>query len=103
MASFGDAAADPWHGFLPVALAAGVGGSVVGFILSRLLNPQTGTTGNKGAAAAAVSADRETFADAGGESKMVLCVRTDLKMQKGKTGAQIGHAVLGGYKRAMKR
>ena len=32
--------------------------------------------------------------------KMVFCVRTDLKMEKGKIAAQCGHATLGAYKRA---
>ena len=32
--------------------------------------------------------------------KMVLCVREDLKMGKGKIGAQCGHATMGGYKQA---
>lgn len=36
------------------------------------------------------------------ECKMVLVVRTDLKMGKGKTAAQCGHATLGAYKRAVK-
>jgi len=34
--------------------------------------------------------------------KMVLVVRNDLKMGKGKIGAQCGHAVLGAFKRARK-
>ena len=33
-----------------------------------------------------------------GEIKMVLVVREDLKMGKGKIGAQCGHATLGAYK-----
>lgn len=32
----------------------------------------------------------------------VLCVRQDLKMTHGKIAAQVGHAVLGAYRRAMK-
>ena len=32
--------------------------------------------------------------------KMVLCVREDLKMGKGKIGAQCGHATMGGYAQA---
>jgi PTH2 family peptidyl-tRNA hydrolase len=36
----------------------------------------------------------------GEEHKMVLCVRTDLKMQRGKVAAQCGHAVLGAYRAA---
>ncbi|OQR85960.1 peptidyl-tRNA hydrolase [Achlya hypogyna] len=35
--------------------------------------------------------------------KMVLVVRNDLKMGKGKIAAQCGHATLGAYKRAVKR
>jgi peptidyl-tRNA hydrolase, PTH2 family len=38
-----------------------------------------------------------------GEHKLVLCVRTDLKMQKGKIAAQVGHATLGAYKAAARR
>mgnify|MGYP000403838077 CR=1 FL=1 len=36
------------------------------------------------------------------ECKMVLVVRTDLKMDKGKIAAQCGHATLACYKAAMK-
>lgn len=32
--------------------------------------------------------------------KLILCVRTDLKMQKGKIAAQAGHATLGAYRKA---
>lgn len=37
------------------------------------------------------------------EQKLVFCVRTDLKMQKGKIAAQVGHATLGAYKRALQK
>lgn len=37
-----------------------------------------------------------------GNSKMVLIVRTDLGMQKGKAAAQCAHAALACYKKAMK-
>jgi len=37
------------------------------------------------------------------EHKMVLVVRNDLGMGKGKIGAQCGHATLGAYKRAVKK
>lgn len=40
------------------------------------------------------------FGSAGEDHKLVLCVRTDLKMQKGKIAAQVGHATLGAYKSA---
>eukprot|EP00013_Stygamoeba_regulata_P021311 CAMPEP_0177661684 /NCGR_PEP_ID=MMETSP0447-20121125/18839_1 /TAXON_ID=0 /ORGANISM="Stygamoeba regulata, Strain BSH-02190019" /LENGTH=155 /DNA_ID=CAMNT_0019167101 /DNA_START=115 /DNA_END=582 /DNA_ORIENTATION=- len=35
--------------------------------------------------------------------KMVMCVRTDLKMGKGKAAAQCCHATLGAYQRAMRK
>lgn len=37
-----------------------------------------------------------------GDYKMVLVVRNDLKMGKGKIGAQCGHASVGAYEKAMK-
>lgn len=39
----------------------------------------------------------------GEECKMVLVVNNDLKMGKGKIGAQCGHAALGAYLRAVRR
>ena len=38
----------------------------------------------------------------GDDLKMMLVVREDLKMGKGKIGAQCGHATLGAYQRAKK-
>ena len=37
-----------------------------------------------------------------GDYKMVLVVRNDLKMGKGKIGAQCGHASVGAYEKALK-
>lgn len=37
------------------------------------------------------------------QHKLVLCVRSDLKMQKGKIAAQVGHATLGAYKTAQRK
>lgn len=34
------------------------------------------------------------------ETKLIFCVRVDLKMTKGKIAAQVGHATLGAYKKA---
>lgn len=36
-------------------------------------------------------------------TKLVYCVRTDLKMGKGKLAAQVGHATLGIYKKNLKQ
>ena len=43
------------------------------------------------------------FKDNGGEMKMVLVVRTDLKMTKGKIAAQCCHACLSAYEEGLKR
>jgi peptidyl-tRNA hydrolase, PTH2 family len=98
--------------WFPIAIAAGIGGCITGFLLSRqpLLGggnaPPTSsasTADDKVSEGKAEEEDRATFSDQGGEQKMVLCVRTDLKMQRGKIAAQVGHGVLGAYKRALKR
>jgi peptidyl-tRNA hydrolase, PTH2 family len=44
------------------------------------------------------SVEDSNLVPAGVELKMVICVRTDLSMSKGKIAAQCGHAVLGAYK-----
>ncbi|KAI0559683.1 Peptidyl-tRNA hydrolase 2 [Gracilaria domingensis] len=44
-----------------------------------------------------------SYARANEEHKLVFCVRTDLKMKKGKIAAQVGHATLGAYKAAARR
>ena len=36
-------------------------------------------------------------------TKLIYCVRTDLKMGKGKIAAQVGHATLGIYKKNLKQ
>ena len=44
--------------------------------------------------------DGQMIMDTGGECKLVLCVRTDLGMSRGKIAAQAGHATLGAYQKA---
>ena len=72
-------------------------GLAVGYVLFRRPTPPA----SKGLQQAA----RAQAAGRGGrgEHKMVLVVRTDLKMGSGKIAAQCGHATLGAYKAAMKR
>lgn len=41
---------------------------------------------------------RQKFNPTKSQIKMVMCVRSDLGMTKGKIGAQCGHATLGAYK-----
>eukprot|EP00802_Teleaulax_amphioxeia_P030418 Tamp_32978.p1 GENE.Tamp_32978~~Tamp_32978.p1 ORF type:complete len:192 (+),score=30.35 Tamp_32978:55-576(+) len=45
---------------------------------------------------------RNDFGISDGPGKMILVVNNELKMGKGKIGAQCGHAVLGAYKRCRK-
>lgn len=47
--------------------------------------------------------ENEEWEDDGVPRKMVLVVRTDLKMGPGKIAAQCGHATLGAFKRATKQ
>lgn len=45
----------------------------------------------------------DIFASFSKNYKMVLVVRNDLKMGKGKVGAQCGHGAVGAYRKAMQR
>lgn len=47
--------------------------------------------------------EENVFSDFGGEYKMVLVVRNDLKMGKGKIAAQCGHAAVGAFEGALKK
>ncbi|XP_055631701.1 probable peptidyl-tRNA hydrolase 2 [Toxorhynchites rutilus septentrionalis] len=47
--------------------------------------------------------NENVFSDFGGEYKMILVVRNDLKMGKGKIAAQCGHAAVGAYEGASKK
>lgn len=44
----------------------------------------------------------KVFSDVGGDFKMLLVVRNDLKMGKGKIAAQCGHAAVGAFESAQK-
>ncbi|XP_068153151.1 probable peptidyl-tRNA hydrolase 2 [Drosophila tropicalis] len=58
--------------------------------------------GSMGQATTAAAADRN-FAGYSENFKMVLVVRNDLKMGKGKIAAQCGHAAVGAYQQAVKK
>lgn len=47
--------------------------------------------------------EENVFSDFGGEFKMILVVRNDLKMTKGKIAAQCGHAAVGAFEGALKK
>lgn len=48
-------------------------------------------------------AGAKSFASSSNNYKMVLVVRNDLKMGRGKIGAQCGHGAVGAYQKAMHR
>jgi len=60
--------------------------------------------GRRGAPAVVTSAVRtvQTFAAAPGRFKLVMCVRKDLQMTKGKIAAQCAHSALGAYRHILK-
>jgi peptidyl-tRNA hydrolase len=92
-----------WQSREGIGLVAGL---VIGVLCRGLVNRFLSRTGRGRALASAndLSSDDELDdspgPSAGGEYKLVFCVRTDLKMQKGKIAAQVGHATLGAYKKA---
>lgn len=43
------------------------------------------------------------FADPKDEYRLVMAIRNDLKMQKGKVAAQCGHAAVAAYAKALKQ
>ncbi|CAD6994301.1 probable peptidyl-tRNA hydrolase 2 [Ceratitis capitata] len=63
-------------------------------------NASNSTVAREGAASALVEG---LFANIGSNYKMVLVVRNDLKMGKGKIGAQCGHGAVGAYQKAVRR
>jgi peptidyl-tRNA hydrolase, PTH2 family len=94
---------DDWRSREGIGLLAGL---VIGVLCRGLINKISSRTGRGRVPASAddLSSDEELDdsrgPSAGGESKLVFCVRSDLKMQKGKIAAQVGHATLGAYKKA---
>jgi len=86
-------------------------GGVVGFVLGltvgwTLLGRRRRAQGPQSSerSMAAEASDCESFSDnANGECKLVLVVRTDLKMGKGKTAAQCCHAAVMAYQQMNKR
>ncbi|XP_058813453.1 probable peptidyl-tRNA hydrolase 2 [Topomyia yanbarensis] len=73
---------------------------VVGY---RLGNKRTNKNTGENPESIAPSGKKEEniFSDYGGEYKMILVVRNDLKMGKGKIAAQCGHAAVGAYEGAL--
>ena len=88
--------------FNPLALGimAGLG---CGLCLGWHLRARFGQSSKNLALAVANGASEASVMGEGGEFKMILVVRNDLKMGKGKVAAQCSHAAVSAYKQTLRR
>ncbi|XP_018427031.1 PREDICTED: peptidyl-tRNA hydrolase 2, mitochondrial [Nanorana parkeri] len=83
-----------------LSLAAGI---ACGFILGWSLRGQIGRSRNVTNVTGSDAGSEASVMGESGEFKMVLVVRNDLKMGKGKVAAQCSHAAVSAYKQLIKR
>ncbi|XP_053669238.1 probable peptidyl-tRNA hydrolase 2 [Anopheles marshallii] len=75
---------------------------VAGYTIAKIPRPaDTSSTSPEKRSSPDEGTDK-VFADMGGEYKMVLVVRNDLKMGKGKIAAQCGHAAVGAFESGLR-
>ena len=92
---------------IAMSVLTGLAGIGVGYFLRTLTRTSAPTAiaaaSSAAENAAAAAGDSFTSDDLRGEVKMVLVVRQDLKMGKGKAAAQCAHAAVGAYKKAARK
>lgn len=83
-----------------LSLAAGI---ACGVLLGWSLRGRVGRSKNVTKLSGSDAGSEASVMGEGGEFKMVLVVRNDLKMGKGKASAQCSHAAVSAYKQLLKR
>ncbi|XP_052902687.1 probable peptidyl-tRNA hydrolase 2 [Anopheles moucheti] len=75
---------------------------VAGYTIAKLPRPGDSGSSSPKNSSSPDEGTEKVFADMGGEYKMVLVVRNDLKMGKGKIAAQCGHAAVGAFESGLR-
>ncbi|XP_029029025.1 peptidyl-tRNA hydrolase 2, mitochondrial [Betta splendens] len=91
---------DLLYGPLGLGVAAGLG---CGLLLGWHVRGRRAAASNSLLAAMGNGTGEASVMGEGGEFKMVLVVRNDLKMGKGKVAAQCSHAAVSAYKQVLRR
>ncbi|CAL8305838.1 unnamed protein product [Gadus morhua 'NCC'] len=91
---------DSLYNPLALGIMAGLG---CGLCLGWHLRARFGQSSKNLVAAVANCASESSVMGEGGEFKMILVVRNDLKMGKGKVAAQCSHAAVSAYKQTLRR